>query len=91
MRVIDMRPDGYTAMSGARTLALFDLEMTGGVRLYNILYRELPGGEKRVVAPNAMGKRSATFDLPTAREITRLAGIAYSNLKAGASFEYAHR
>jgi len=84
MRILDIRPDGYRTANGSKTLALFDLEVTGGIRIYNIAYRELPNGEKRVIAPNAHGKRAATFDLPTARELTRMAAIAYSDMGAKA-------
>lgn len=77
-----MRPESYISANGARTLSVFDVEVNEHLRIYNVMFREMPSGERRILAPNAFGKRSCTFSLALAQALTKQAQAEYSKMEA---------
>ena len=77
MRVIDIRPPGRL-----QDLAVFDVEITPHLRLYNLSLRKTADGRLRTLAPNACGKHVATFHPDLATELTRAAAAALGGLAA---------
>lgn len=58
IRILDIRP---VPPGAGRTIARFDLEIDGCIRLYGLILRELPDGSKRIAGPQESGRRFATF------------------------------
>lgn len=71
MRVLSIWPE-----AGSSACARFDLEVTPHLRLYNLLLRQVSGGQYRSYAPNACGKHSASFHPDLAEQITTAAVAA---------------
>lgn len=69
MRVIAIRPEP----SGAKnTIARFDVELSGGIRLFNLKLSN-GGNGLRVFAPSAFGTAAATFTHPVAAALAEAA------------------
>ncbi len=80
MHILQIRP----APPGAsgNTLAHFDAEVSADVRLYGLMLRKNTEGAFRVYAPNAFGKRVATFTPAFIERLTAAAAISYTELNA---------
>jgi hypothetical protein len=59
-------------------IALFDIEITEHLRLFNVALTRNSAGELRSFAPDARGKRAATFHPTLGRMITDAAVAALS-------------
>ncbi|NGN44340.1 hypothetical protein G6N74_25030 [Mesorhizobium sp. CGMCC 1.15528] len=69
-KILSIRP----VPSGAgRTIARFDVELGGNIRLYGLLLREFPDGTRRIVGPQSDGRHFVTFLPCIAAEITSAA------------------
>lgn len=64
-----------------KTIARFDLEINGGLRMYGLVLREQPDGWRAIAAPQSDGRRFATFLPEIAAQITELASAAYDGGK----------
>lgn len=73
-KILAIRP--AAAAAGGRTIAVFDVQATEHIRLFNLRLVETPDGRHLTYPPNAMGERTATFSPSLATEITRAASAA---------------
>jgi len=73
MKILSVRP----APPGGKVLAVFDAEVSPGIRLFDLALRRGADGGLRVYAPNAFGRHTATFD---ADVVTDLAALAQTEL-----------
>lgn len=80
MEILSIRP-----AAGPKTLAYFDLEIGGHLRIYNLMLRSTPSG-LRTVAPNACGRHAATFHPELAFQITEAAKSALDGGRAANDF-----
>ncbi|WP_172350848.1 hypothetical protein [Mesorhizobium sp. NZP2298] len=71
MNIIAIRP-----AAGSRTLAYFDLEIDGHLRIFNLALRTNRLGQLRTVAPQACGKHAVTFLPAFAEQISQAAAAA---------------
>ncbi|MER9032412.1 hypothetical protein [Mesorhizobium sp. M0674] len=71
MNIIAIRP-----AAGPKTLAYFDLEIGGHLRIYNLILRRNTEGKLRTVAPQACGKHAVTFLPKFAEQISQAAAAA---------------
>jgi hypothetical protein len=69
VRIIELRP---APPGSGNALARFDVEMPGGIRLFNLKLSD-SGNGLRVFAPSALGSATATFDRSLAAEIAATA------------------
>ena len=83
MRILSIRPEP-PGFGNAKTIARFDVEVNEHLRIYNIGLRQIDDGTRRVCAPNAYGKHSATFSPELAKLLAKLASEAYK------PYEYSH-
>lgn len=76
MEVLSIRP---APPGSGNTLARFDVQLDGGVRLFNL---KLASGQAglRAHAASAFGSPTATFTPETAAEIVRLASAALGDI-----------
>ena len=80
MKILNIRP--APAGAGGRTLARFDVELGGNIRLYGLLLREFPDGTRRIAGPQSDGRHFVTFLPDIAAEITAAASTAFEGLHA---------
>ena len=73
MEIIDLRPAPDIGGGSSRLLARFDLKAGEHLHVNSIALRRKADGHYFIVAPNAVGKKSATFHPTLAKEITALA------------------
>ncbi|WP_026619123.1 hypothetical protein M728_000785 [Ensifer sp. WSM1721] len=76
MEILSIRP-----VAGPKDVALYDVEITPHLRLFNVLLRKSPDGRLRSFAPKAFGKHSASFHPELAEQMTQ-AAIAALGSKA---------
>lgn len=69
MRILAIRP----APPGSATLARFDLQLNGHLRLYNLALRQRGEEPAHVCAPNAFNERVAGFSAPFNKALAELA------------------
>ncbi|PDT75741.1 hypothetical protein [Bradyrhizobium sp. C9] len=81
MKILSIRP----SPPGGSTLARFDLELNGHLRLYNLGLRQRGNDRCWTVAPNAFHERTAAFGEQFNRAISDLALAALMELPADAS------
>lgn len=74
MKILQIRP---VPKGTGKTIARFDLEINGGLRMYGLILREQPDGWRAIAAPQLEGRRFATFLPEVAAQITELASAAY--------------
>lgn len=79
MRIISIRP---VPKGAGKTVARFDLEIDGGLRIYGLILREHPEGTRTIAGPQCDGRRFATFLPEVANRITKLASHAYEGTYA---------
>lgn len=60
-------------VAGPKDVAVYDVEITPYLRLFNILLRKSPDGRLRSFAPKAFGKHSASFHPELAEQMTQAA------------------
>lgn len=80
MLILSIRPAPPGASSN--TLAYFDAEVSPELRLYNLVLRQYPDGNRRTAAPNAHGRHTATFAPTLGERLTNAATIALRSLQA---------
>jgi hypothetical protein len=74
MKILSVRPQ-----AGGNTLARFDVELPGGLRLFNVkLVRNANG--LRAYAPSEFGSPAATFTRELAIELIEAASAAYGDI-----------
>lgn len=73
MRILSITPRTDPGGGRFHTLAMFDVEIEGAIRLYNLRLLRAPDGRHLIYAPNAHGKRCATFLPELAHQITAAA------------------
>ncbi|KHJ54536.1 hypothetical protein LA66_13970 [Aureimonas altamirensis] len=78
MRILAIRPT-----AGGKTLAVFDVEISEHLRIYNLLLRSTPAGA-RTIAPKAAGKHAASFHPVLAEQISAAAVAALGGRAANA-------
>jgi hypothetical protein len=76
MEILNLRPTNDTGQR-IRQIAVFDLQLTPGCRLFGLRLMEAPDGNRFVYGPQARGHRAATFAVDLAIEITERAVTAY--------------
>ncbi len=79
MRIVAIRP---VPKGTGKTIARFDLEVEGGLRMYGLVLREHPDGVRAIAGPQCEGRRFATFLPEVATQITKLASEAYEGMYA---------
>jgi|GEM_PF-3263054 len=79
LKIISIRP---VPKGSGKTIARFDLEVEGGLRMYGLVLREHPDGARSVAGPQFEGRRFATFIPEVAEKITKLASNAYEGTNA---------
>jgi len=79
LHIMDIRPEPYSSGS---TIALFDVQLTPDIRLFNLKLIENPRG-RRVHAPKAFCASVATFSPALAEQLTRAASAALAGVNAG--------
>lgn len=75
MKILQIRP---VPKDTGKTIARFDLEINGGLRMYGLVLRELPDGYRTIAGPQLDGRRFATFLPEIAAQITTIASDAYN-------------
>lgn len=80
MKILSIRRAPLCA--GTNVVAHFDVEITPEFRVYCLSLREEPGGGHRITAPNAYGRRVATFTKDFAIRLTAAAVEALKELNA---------
>jgi hypothetical protein len=58
MRIVAIRP---VPKGAGKTIARFDLEVEGGLRMYGLVLREHSDGARAIAGPQFGGRRFATF------------------------------
>lgn len=82
LKLLSIERSPYPGGSRRRELAKFSVEIDDDLRLCNLRLLEEPSGQRLVFGPTVFGGgRSATFSLRMAQALTRLASIAYDELK----------
>jgi hypothetical protein len=71
-----------------REIAIFDIQLTDDVRLFDLRLFQSDSGNKIIRAPQTRDRRSATFSPTLAREITALASSHFTDFE-GTSLETA--
>ncbi|MGH6774584.1 hypothetical protein [Brucella tritici] len=79
IRIVSIRP---VPKGASKTIARFDLEVDGGLRIYGLVLREYPDGARSIAGPQCDGRRFATFLPDVASQITKLASQAYEGMYA---------
>lgn len=77
MQILSIRP-----AAGASTLAVFDVELTPHLRLFNMVLKRGPDGCPRTYAPKVSGKHAASFHPELAQQITNAAAAAFKERAA---------
>lgn len=78
MQIMSIRPAPFGV--GERTIALFDVELSPEVRVYNLALRRNGEGQLRTVSPNSQGRHCVTFSTGLSSKIT---AAAYAELNGG--------
>jgi hypothetical protein len=79
LKIISIRP---VPKGSGKTIARFDLELDGSMRVYGLVLREYPDGVRTIAGPQSEGRRFATFIPEVAEKITKLASNAYEGTNA---------
>lgn len=77
MKIINVRRG-----AGQRTIALLDIELEPGVRIFDISLKRNQAGELRVFAPSPGSKHIVTFDIEFADKIIAMAEAAIGGRSA---------
>jgi len=76
MKILSIAPAASSGSGRFPCVAVFDAEIGGTLRLYNLRLLRSPDGRHLTYAPSAGGKRCATFAPELAEEITAAATAA---------------
>lgn len=83
MEIIEIWP----VSSAGSAIARFNIQMPGGIRLFNLKLARRPDGAFRVFAPSAFGSSAATFTPETATSIAQAAVAALGEIRRDDSFK----
>jgi len=76
--ILSVTPLPGGTSTGPRMVARFSVQI-GEIRLHNLLLREWPDGNRRVIAGNIAGMHCASFQPEIAAKITALASAALAS------------
>jgi hypothetical protein len=76
MRILNIAPAAPSGSGRFPCVAVFDAEIGGNVRLYNLRLLRSPDGRHLTYAPSAHGKRCATFAPELAEQLSAAATAA---------------
>jgi hypothetical protein len=77
MRILALQPVAIIGGGSLRTLAEFDIELNGEIRIYGARLLEGADGRRIVYGPSSGQRRVVTFAVPLAEQITTAASKSY--------------